>query len=113
MFQRFGACRDTQEFFAVDECVALLAREGPKGQGGAAVMAVADWLGVSGGHEGLFEAGLGCERRRWCGGRKRAEDVDFGSSRKAPRNVHTNEKNDQAERTVDGTCEFEKRRSET
>jgi hypothetical protein len=90
LFESFGACRDTQKFFTVDERVTLLACERSQRQGGPAVMAVADWFGVSVGHDWLFGAALGCEWRCWCGGRKRAEDIDLGSSSKAPGNVHTN-----------------------
>lgn len=112
-FECIGACRDTQKFFAMDQCVALLAREGSKRQGGAAVVAVADGFVVSAGHDGPFEVVLGRGRRRRCGSGKRAEDIDFGASRKAPGNVHTDEKNDEAERAVEGTSEFEKRRGQT
>ena len=108
----FRASRDAHKFLAVDQRVTLVASQRPERQGGAAVMTIADWFDICGGHDRPGKIGLGC-RRHGSAGRKRAEDINFGSRRETPSNVHSHEKNDEAKRAVDGILQFEKRRSET
>ena len=93
--------------------MALIAGESAQRQRSAAVVAIADWFVVDVGHDGSGETRLGRGRRRRDAGRKRAEDINLGSSRESPSNVHTDKKDEQAERAVERVFEFEKRRSET
>src|SRR2546429_8592806 len=55
--KRFRACRDAHQFLAVDKRVTLIAGQRPERQGGPAVVTIADWFGVDGGHDGPDKKG--------------------------------------------------------
>jgi len=113
LLKRLRAGRDTHKFLAMDESVALVTGKNAERQGCAAVLAIAIWLYVGGGHDGPGERGLRCWRRGGGAGCKRAQDLDLGPSRKPPSDIHPHKKNHEAKRAIERIFQFKKWRSES